>query len=138
MAVRLLARPPSPGQHFDTQWIITIAVDVVAFSAMQLLHGGTINYTPLFALPVLLAAVLGSRLLALGTAAAVTLLLLADAWWISLHLRRPKRQPVFLQAALTATGLFFVAFLTNQLASRLAREEEAARRNAREVRVQTR
>jgi two-component system sensor histidine kinase PilS (NtrC family) len=136
VAVRLLARPPAPGQNFDRQWVITIAVDVVAFSAMQLLHGGTINYTPLFALPVLLAAVLGSRLLALGTTAAVTLLLLADAWWISLHLPAETASRL-LQAALTGTGLFFVAFLTNQLASRLSREEEAARRNAREVRVQT-
>ena len=45
-----------------------------------MLQAGSINYTPLFALPVLMGAVLGSALLGLGTTAGVTLLLLADAW----------------------------------------------------------
>jgi two-component system, NtrC family, sensor histidine kinase PilS len=136
LAVRVLAKPKPPGQTFDPQWVITIAVDMIAFSAMQFIHGSNINYTPLFALPVLIAAVLGSRVLALGTTAAVTLLLLAEAWWVSLQLPAEMASRL-LQAALTGTGLFIVAFLTNQLASRLSREEETARRNARKVRVQT-
>jgi len=136
LAVRVLASPRPPGQTFDPQWVITIAVDMIAFSAMQFIHGSNINYTPLFALPVLIAAVLGSRVLALGTTAAVTLLLLAEAWWGSLQLPAEMASRL-LQAALTGTGLFIVAFLTNQLASRLSREEETARRNARKVRVQT-
>ncbi len=136
MAVRWLAQPKSPGQTFDPQWVTTIAVDVIAFSALHILQGGNISYTPLFALPVLLAAVLGSLLLAMGTAAAVTLLLLADAWWMSLH-SATETASRFLQAGLTGSGLFLVAFLTHQLALRLYREEEVARRNAREARVQT-
>lgn len=136
VAVRWLAQPKSPGQTFDPQWVTTIAVDVIAFSALHILQGGNISYTPLFALPVLLAAVLGSLLLAMGTAAAVTLLLLADAWWMSLH-SATETASRFLQAGLTGSGLFLVAFLTHQLALRLYREEEVARRNAREARVQT-
>ena len=73
-------RPKAPGQSFDAHWVSTIGVDLVAFSALQFLQAGGINYAPLFALPVLMAAVLGTTLLALGTAAGVALLLLADAW----------------------------------------------------------
>ena len=77
LAVRMFARPQPPGSAFDPQWVSTIGVDLVAFATLQLLQTGNINYAPLFALPVLMAAVLGSSLLALGTAAGVTLLLLA-------------------------------------------------------------
>src|SRR5574337_1192233 len=77
LLVRLFARPRAPGRNFDRQWVYTIGVDVAVFSALQLYQQvSALNYTPLFALPVLLAAVLGSLLLALGTAAGVTLILL--------------------------------------------------------------
>src|SRR6478609_11463657 len=85
LAVRLFARPQPPGSAFDPQWVSTIGVDLVAFSTLQLLQAGNINYGPLFALPVLMAAVLGSSLLALGTAAGVALLLLAEAWVMALQ-----------------------------------------------------
>mgnify|MGYP000111303858 CR=1 FL=1 len=136
LAVRLLAKPNASGQHFDAQWVMTIAVDVLCYSALHFLQGGNINYTPLFALPVLLSAVLGSLLLALGTTAVVTLLLLADAWWMSLQ-TPVEMASRFLQAGLTGSGLFIVALLTNQLASRLSREQEIARRSERDARVQT-
>jgi two-component system sensor histidine kinase PilS (NtrC family) len=126
LAVRVFTRPTPPGQTFDPQWVSTIGVDLVAFSTLQFLQAGGINYSPLFALPVLMGAVLGSPLLALGTAAGVTLLLLADAWLHSLHAAGDTAAR-FLQAGLTGTGYFALAFLVNQLAARLAREEEAAR-----------
>ena len=125
LAVRLFTRPLPPGQTFDPQWVSTIGVDLVAFSTLQFLQAGGINYSPLFALPVLMAAVLGSPLLALGTAAGVTLLLLTDAWLYSLASGEAAAR--FLQAGLTGTGYFALAVLVNQLAARLAREEEAAR-----------
>ena len=127
----------SPGQAFNPQWLATIAVDVVAFSALQFLQGGNINYTPLFALPILLAAVLGTLPLAMGTAATVTLLLLTDAWWMSVAMPADTT-PRFLQAALTGSGLFIVALLAHQLAVRLTREEALAQRHAAEARIQTR
>jgi two-component system sensor histidine kinase PilS (NtrC family) len=135
LAVRLLARPQPPGSAFDPQWVSTIGVDLVAFSTLQFLQAGNINYGPLFALPVLMAAVLGSRLLALGTAAGVTLLLLAEAWVMVLQ-APPELAARFLQAALTGTGYFAVAVLVNQLAARLAREEAAARHSRQAARVQ--
>ena len=135
LAVRVFARPQPPGSAFDPQWVSTIGVDLVAFSTLQFLQAGNINYGPLFALPVLMAAVLGSSLLALGTAAGVTLLLLAEAW--VMVLQAPQELATrFLQAGLTGMGYFAVAVLVNQLAARLAREEAAARNSRQVARVQ--
>jgi two-component system, NtrC family, sensor histidine kinase PilS len=135
LIVRLFARPLPAGHSFDPQWVSTIGVDLVAFAALQLLHAGGINYSPLFALPVLMASVLGSPLLALGTAAGVTLLLLGDAWIISLHLGVDSAAS-FLQAALTGTGYFALAVVVNQLAARLIGEERAARLSQQAAKVQ--
>ena len=126
LAVRVFARPRPPSNVFGLQWLLTIGVDVLAFSALNFLQSSGIYYTPLFALPVLLASVLGPILLALGTAASVTLFLLTDAWWISTQLSG-EAAGRFLQAGLSGTGFFAVALLANQLALRLAREEQLAR-----------
>jgi two-component system sensor histidine kinase PilS (NtrC family) len=83
---------------------------------------------------VLTAAVLGSGLLALGTAAGVTLLVLIDAWVQSLDV--VDHTPRLIQAALAGGGYFVVALLANQLAVRLAREEQAARRSLSAARTQ--
>ncbi|RZJ25545.1 MAG: PAS domain-containing protein [Haliea sp.] len=135
LAVRFMTRPTPPGQVFDPQWVSTIGIDLLAFATLQFLQAGGINYTPLFAVPVLMASVLGSALLAFGTAAAVTILLLADAWLQSIQLG-PEVASRFLQAGLTGTGYFALAFLANQLAVRLAGEERAARRSQRAARIQ--
>ena len=71
VAVRLWARPRPPGSTFDVQWVLTIGVDVIAFSLLNFLQSSGFNYTPLFALPVLLSSVLGPILLAFGTASRV-------------------------------------------------------------------
>jgi len=125
LAVRVWARPRPPRRAFDMQWLLTIGVDVLAFSALDFLQSGVMNYTPLFALPVLLSSVLGPILLAFGTAATVTLLLMADAWWISQQ-SLGDFNARFLQAALNGSGFFLVALLANQLALRLSREERRA------------
>ena len=136
MVVRLIARPRPPGGTFDAQWVLTVGVDVVTFTALNFLQSSGINYTPLFALPVLLASVLGPISLALGTAASVTLLLLTDAWWASLHL--PKDSAArFLQSGLSGSGFFAVALLANQLALRLAREEQLVKSSQQVARMQT-
>ncbi|MDP1742919.1 PAS domain-containing sensor histidine kinase [Polaromonas sp.] len=136
LAVRAWARPKRPGSTFDAQWLYTVGIDVVAFSALNFLQFGALNYTPLFALPVLLASVLGPILLALGTAASVTLLLLADAWWVSLEMPGDATAR-FLQAGLSGSGFFAVALLANQLAQRLTREEQRAHTNQSAARMQT-
>ncbi|RZL65489.1 MAG: PAS domain-containing sensor histidine kinase [Variovorax sp.] len=132
LAVTLLGSRYAPFQPpigvFGRSWIATIGIDLATFTALQTMQLGSINYTPLFALPVLMGAVLGTVAVGLGTTAAVTLLLLADAGWQALqHAGDPS--PRFVQAALTGTGLFVVALLAHELARRLAREEATAQRN---------
>ena len=136
LAVPLWAQPKPPGSTFDAQWVSTIGVDVVVFSALNFLQSSGINYTPLFALPVLLASVLGPILLALGTAASVTLLLLTDAWWISTQ-TAGEHASRFLQSGLSGSGFFAVALLANQLALRLVREEQRAKISQSVARMQT-
>ena len=135
LAVRVFTRPLPPGKSFDPQWVSTIGVDLLAFSTLQFLQAGGINYSPLFALPVLMGSVLGSALLALGTAAGVALLLLTDAWVQSLHVPADSAAR-FLQAGLTGSGYFALAFLSNQLSARLSREEQAARESQQAARMQ--
>lgn len=124
-----------PIRAFGALWLLTIGVDLGIFATLQVLQGGNVNYTPLFALPVLMSAVLGTVIVSLGTTATVTLLLLADAAWHWLQ------QPVdssarFVQAALTGTGLFVVALLAHELARRLAREEAVAQRSRSSAQMQ--
>ncbi|MGE4242958.1 sensor histidine kinase [Ramlibacter sp.] len=135
LAVRVFAQPLSPGHAFDPQWVSTIGVDLLAFATLQFLQAGGLNFSALFTLPVLTAAVLGSALLALGTAAAVTLLLLTDAWIHALQQPQDYAQR-FLQAGLTGIGYFAMSMLANQLSARLAREENAARRSLLAARTQ--
>ncbi|MCW5653060.1 PAS domain-containing sensor histidine kinase [Hydrogenophaga sp.] len=115
-------RPVEQGSPMHPQWLLTIGVDVVVFAILQYFHVSDISYIPLFALPVLMSAILGPLMLALGTAASVTLYLLLEAW-LSAPLLSDVSTNRFLQTALTGTGFFLVAALANQLAIRLAREE---------------
>jgi two-component system sensor histidine kinase PilS (NtrC family) len=130
VATLLAARyaPFHPIRSFGGAWMSTIGVDLVVFSALQLLQIGNINYSPLFALPVLMGAVLGSGMVGLGTTAASTLLLLAHAGWAWLQ-HESDPSPRFVQAALTGTGLFVVALLAHEMARRLTREEALAQRS---------
>jgi two-component system sensor histidine kinase PilS (NtrC family) len=128
LATRLHLRPRPLGGAFTRSWGVLIGIDVMAFSALQWLHGNNLNYTPLFALPVLLASVLGSLRLALGTAAGVTMLLLGGAVWT--QIRSDSDNPAsFVQAGLSGVGYFAIAFLANQLATRLANEGKRARQS---------
>ena len=101
---------------FGAAWLSTIGVDLVAFTALQLLQVGSINYTPLFALPVLMAAVLGTGCVGLGTTAAASRCCCWPTRAGTGCSSRAIRSPRFVQAALTGTGLFVVALLAHQLA----------------------
>lgn len=135
LMVRVAPRPRPLGQTFDQSWLSSIGIDVLVFTALQLLHGSSINYTPLYALPVLQAAVLGSLTLSMGTAAGITLLLLLHSAWQSLH-GPGEATPFFIQAALTGAGSFVIAFLAHQLSARLASEQQRARRSQHAMRIQ--
>lgn len=136
ISARIWARPRPPTGSFDAQWVLTIGVDVLAFSLLDYQQAGGINYAPLFALPVLLASVLGPILLAFGTAATVTLLLLTNAWLNSLG-GFGELNPRLLQAGLSGSGFFLVALLANQLAIRLAHQEQQAKASQAAARMQT-
>lgn len=126
LATRLFVRPRYLGQAFNRAWGVLIGLDIGVFLALQQLQGNNLNYTPLFALPILLASVLGSLRLALGTAAGVSLLLLLSTYWT--HSEAPgDATPAFVQAALAGAGYFLIALLANQLATRLASEGQRAR-----------
>ena len=135
LAARLFIKPRPLGHSFNRVWGVVVGMDVLVFSCLQLLQGSTVNYTPLFALPILLASVLGSLRLALGTAAWVTVLLLGNTLWSYLH-AQADAAPYFVQAALSGVGYFVIALLGNQLASRLASEAQRARRSQQATHLQ--
>ncbi len=128
LAVLRWSQPQSHAPWWSLRWSVTVWADVATFAALQLWAPGNVNYTPLFVLPVLLAATSGSLVLALGSAAAATWVLLAEAGLGLLH--NPELyQTRFLQAAFTSTGLFLVALLAHQLAKRVAREQALAHKS---------
>ena len=115
-------------RNFGLAWLTTVGIDLATFALLQSLQQSSVNFTPLFALPVLMSAVLGSLMVGLGTTAVAALLLLADAGWRWLgDAGDPSAR--LLQAALTGSGFFVVALLMRELALRLARQEMLALRS---------
>ncbi len=131
LASKLFVKPRPLGQSFNRVWGALVGLDLLTFSVLQMLQNGSgssINYTPLFALPILVASVLGSLRLALGTAAGITVLMLMDA--VLSYLKGPAdATPYFAQSALSGVGYFAIAWLSNQLSSRLANEGQRARQS---------
>ncbi len=127
--------PQALARVFGTPWLVTIGVDLLAFSALHVLaSGSSLNYVALLVLPVLMAGVLTPRPLALATAAAVALMLLATAWVDGL--RGSSLTQLLTQAALAGSGFFVITVLAGELAGRLAREELSARGNMEMARQQ--
>ena len=124
-------RPAPPGQTTlkPRQALGSIGVDLVFFSALHYLTGSSVNSQALLVLPALMAGVLMPRMLALGTAAIATLNLLAAAALQGLDGTQGAAQLTqwMTQAGLAGMGLFAIALLANELATRLAREERSAR-----------
>ncbi|MCL5742288.1 MAG: PAS domain-containing sensor histidine kinase, partial [Betaproteobacteria bacterium] len=60
LAERALAGRAPPPPAAGPRWLAFIGVDLAAVCALQLLQAGSMNYTPLFGLPILMAAVLGT------------------------------------------------------------------------------
>jgi two-component system, NtrC family, sensor histidine kinase PilS len=119
-------RPQDSAAQRRRQWLLTIGVDLVAFTALHMLvSSGSLNFAALLVLPVLMSGVLTSRLMSLATAAAVALMLLLVAW----HAAGTDTASAVLitQSGLAGIGFFAIALLAGELASRLAREEIAAR-----------
>jgi two-component system sensor histidine kinase PilS (NtrC family) len=119
------------------QWLATIGVDLAVFAALHLVASdGSLNLAALLVLPVLMSGVLSSRLMSLATAAAVALMLLAAAWFVP---GSAAGSAVLLtQSGLAGMGFFAIALVASELASRLAREEVAARGSLELARQQAR
>lgn len=120
---RARTRPVSLGPRM---WLaLTVGVDLIAFLFL-LSHesGSSLNHGALLVLPVLMAGVLMSRPGALATAAFVTLVLLADAWWAGI--KAPGAPTPWLGSALAGMGLLVIAWVAGELSARLRREERAA------------
>ena len=82
LLLRLLGRHAPPAPQAGPQWLPSVGVDLLAVGVLQWLHTGSMNFTALLGLPILMTAVLGTLTLAWGTSAAATLLLLGWAWWL--------------------------------------------------------
>jgi two-component system sensor histidine kinase PilS (NtrC family) len=123
--VDAIATPAGPGRS-RLQWLATIGIDLLAFVALHLLERGSgFNFAALLMLPVLMAGVLMPRLLALGIAAAATLLLLVVAWEAG---RTSGDATIGLaRAGLAGIGFFATALVAGELAQWLLRGEAAAR-----------
>ena len=119
-------QPQDSAAQRRRQWLATIGVDLAAFSALHLLmSSGSLNFAALLVLPVLMSGVLTSRLMSLATAAAVALMLLLTSWYLA---GTDAASGVLItQSGLAGIGFFAIALLAGELASRLAREEIAAR-----------
>lgn len=132
LAMWLLPRfqhPPTPrgmARMGSPQWLATIGMDLLTFSVLHLIEpGANFNYVALLVLPVLMAGVLTPRLMALGVASFIALMLLVGAWRAGL--RSGEFTATMTQAGLAGIGFFVISLLAGELAGRLAREELTAR-----------
>jgi two-component system, NtrC family, sensor histidine kinase PilS len=119
-------QPQDSAAQRRRQWLATIGVDLVVFTALHLLvSSGSLNFAALLVLPVLMSGVLTSRLMSLATASGVALMLLLAAWFAA---GTDAASAVLVtQSGLAGIGFFAIALLAGELASRLAREEMSAR-----------
>jgi two-component system, NtrC family, sensor histidine kinase PilS len=126
---RLRKRSPFTSNHLSPRrWAVTIGVDLVAFSALAFVAGNAaFNFSPLLLMPVLMAALLTSRLSALGVAAVASLAMLALAF--TTGLRESGLVAELAPAGFVGMGFFATALVAHQIALRLAGEQDAARAN---------
>jgi len=108
------------------QWLATIGVDLLVFAALHLFDpGANLNFGALLVLPVLMSGVMATRLVAVGTAAVVALVLLSGVWRAAPNVG--DGGVLFTQAGVAGIGVFMIALLASEFSGRLVREEMAAR-----------
>jgi two-component system, NtrC family, sensor histidine kinase PilS len=133
MAVSLWVLPrvrksePFTSNHLSARrWLVTIGIDLLFFSALAFTErGAAFNFSPLLLLPVLMAALLTSRVSALAVASAASLFVLGTAF---VHgVRESSLAAELAPAGLVGMGLFAASLIAQQAAQRLAGEQDAAR-----------
>lgn len=123
----LKAEPPvNASGYLRQRWLFgTVGVDLLMFTLLLLLVGGGLNVPAMYALPVLMAATLSTLRVALAASALSALALLLVAALQQIAGGEPS--VLYTQAGLTGAGLFVMAMLTGEVASRLARQEQTTR-----------
>ena len=124
-----------PASYWRWPWLLLLAADVLTICLLQELQTGKMHYTPLLALPILTVSVLGHMRMALATTASITLILLGIDIFHAWAQERVQSEG-YMQTALVCAGFFAVAYLTRQLAQRLAYQERQARTNRQAARTQ--
>lgn len=130
----LLLYQKPPAGYWRWPWLLLLGADILTICLMQELQLGNMHYTPLLALPVLTVSVLGNMRLALGTSAAITLMLLGLDVGQSWQAHGAHRDN-YLQTALVCTGFFAIAYLSRQLAMRMAYHEHQSRQSRQSART---
>jgi two-component system, NtrC family, sensor histidine kinase PilS len=134
---RFMAGFSSMGRVSERLLVLCIVIDGVAIAVLNDPSVRVVNYYALLALPLLYASVLGSRRVAMASAAAVSLMLLSDAWRLSLALEGDASAR-FLQAGLTGAGAWVAVLLVHFLAERLEGEVHSAQISRDAARTQVR
>lgn len=124
-----------PANYWRWPWLLLLASDVLTICLLQELQTGKMHYTPLLALPILAVSVLGHMRMALATTACITLILLGIDSFHAWSLDKGQSED-YMQTALVCAGFFAVAYLTRQLAQRLAYQERQARTSRQAARIQ--
>ncbi len=132
---RLWRRRERERLSLDTQWFYTAGVDIAVFGLAHANMVGSIGFSPIFALPILMVAVLGSRWVAVATSVMVSMVLVGEAAWL-MHTGVWDGPQRVVQAAGTSVAYLLVAILANGLARGLASEQVTARRSAQAARAQ--
>lgn len=124
--------PLSAGGRLRRRWaVLTLGFDLVCFTGLLVMADATggLNLGALFVLPALMGAALLPRPLSLAVAAGGALLLLAAAVWHAASDSGVDLAAQLSQAGLTGAAMLTIAYLTSELADRLARQEVTARRS---------
>jgi two-component system, NtrC family, sensor histidine kinase PilS len=124
---RFRKREPFTSNYLSPRrWVATIGVDLLFFSALAFGDkGAAYNFSPLLLMPVLMAALLTSRMSALAVAAAASLGLLGAAF--ASGVREASLVAELAPAGFVGMGLFATALIAHQVALRLAGEQDSAR-----------
>jgi two-component system, NtrC family, sensor histidine kinase PilS len=124
---RFRKRQPFTSNYLSPRrWAATVGIDLLFFSALAFGDkGAAYNFSPLLLMPVLMAALLTSRLSALAVAAAASLGLLVAAF--TSGVRDANLVAELAPAGFVGMGFFATALIAHQAALRLAGEQDAAR-----------
>ncbi|MCE3603199.1 HAMP domain-containing histidine kinase [Massilia sp. P8910] len=120
--------------HFLMQVVLQIAVDIAVISVLYMAaEASRGSLVILYLFPLAGAAILAPRLLALFSAALVTLFLLTDSLY---QVFLGESGMPLTQAGLYGAAFFAIVMVVSRLAARLIRQEELAARHGADLKIQ--